>query len=248
MIKSRSLVGIPTRITQFVSHAIWYLLAVFLIPGILLSQDRSDVSGGKANRLREFAEAARAKGKSTVRLPPPEEFTGDPRNLAEALSGSSLIVGKLIAQETVPERSWIATWYKYKIVEFLHKQENTPPGDLSSSDIPPSLLPLRSDEILVHRNVGSVVVEGVNLTTIEDDGTILPPSLPHVLFLVLRDSGKVGLPAYGPQGMFILNADQSLQSGRRTAAAHSTFSDDLVAFYGHSIADLRDAVKQYSRR
>jgi hypothetical protein len=146
----------------------------------------------------------------------------------------------LIAQP-VEERSYlnehdsITTWYKFKILEPVSQ-----PAVAKSFDFiqpPVELLPLNDDEILVPRIGGTLTVDGVKVTRSEHIFPTFKKSRKYLIFVLLDNSIKVGLPDLGPAGVLTINDDNSLTPINDVTLP---LEKELKARYGKSLPEIRE--------
>jgi hypothetical protein len=146
----------------------------------------------------------------------------------------------LIAQP-VEERSYlsehdsITSWYKFKILE--HVSQPAASKSLDFIQPPGDLLPLNDDEIMVPRLGGTVSMDGVEVTRGEHVFPAFEKSKKYLIFVLLDNAMKVGLPDLGPAGVLTINDDNSL-----TPINDVTLSleKELKARYGKSLPEIRE--------
>lgn len=117
----------------------------------------------KGTRIGDAVLKAKAAGRTRASIGLPMGEYAAVRGLAETVSESIPILGRVVAAESTHEGRWdvIWTWYKIKVTDNLCGRS------LRKGPVPPiaprSLLPLNSDEILVRVDGGQIDVEGVRL-------------------------------------------------------------------------------------
>jgi hypothetical protein len=105
----------------------------------------------------------------------------------------------------------IATWYKFRVLESLSTAGKVACPSCTDSDLPSELLPLASDEFLLWKAGGSLVVDGVTIT-MPDPG--FPPfemGREYLLFIAKRPSGVADV-AGGSVGTFTVEKNGHISS------------------------------------
>jgi hypothetical protein len=151
---------------------------------------------------------AKTKGENRAYLPREKvTYEDEVKNLAEAMRHFAAIIATPIQRTSMVYHDSVMTWYKFRIEERL--SEGTPlqcadcfPTDL---EVPPQMLPVASDELLIPRNGGSVKVDGVSLIAEEVSFSQFRISHKYLLFLQIDPSKNVALLKMGPTGVFTMD-------------------------------------------
>ena len=187
--------------------------------------------------LRWRAQQALANGETEISqvLNPSRSSVTD---VAEAISLYSLVVAQPVASVAVENDGTVATWHKFRIIESLTSRPLcTECGPLP--DPPAELGVIASDQLAVPKLSGTMIVDGVTITTEEADFPELLQSQRYLLFVAVDQSKRVATMAIGPAGVYILDENNVLvpvtQNPNHIAAG-------LVAGYGNSLAQLKSAL------
>ena len=146
------------------------------------------------------------------------------------------------------DRESVETWYKVRILETLSEPvrqpgaENLTDSVLSVDQAPVALLPLASDEILVRRGGGSIVIEGVGITEIEADFPDLVLNQPYLLFLMANSTKQVTHVPYGGPGVFGVTGQRNLAA---IVARGNGLADELRNTTGNDVSRLRDRILSF---
>jgi hypothetical protein len=166
--------------------------------------------------LKWHAQQAKAKGEQQVVIPAPIERVAHVTNLDEALSRFHLtaLIGQPVEEKSFAQgEDNIATWYKFKVKEYLSQQSVSECQKCSlPPDVPQEFLPLKDDEILVLKAGGALVLDGVKVINQERDFPEFSNSQEYLLLLDLNLSTKVGRLSIGPYGVFTIDSNGSLKS------------------------------------
>ncbi len=183
---------------------------------------------------------AKEKKAAKVELAPVEEYAAVVTDVEDALAQYTVLVARLAAKKSyVVNDDSISTWNKFKVLEVVSRPTASTAckGCLSGMSVPPDLLPLADDEILVPTSGGSVTVEGVELFS-EDKflGEHFLPSRQYLIFVALDTDSKVGKLRLGPESVFALDDDRLKPVGRRGVG---NLKRDLEAQLGNSLDLLK---------
>lgn len=185
--------------------------------------------------LRWRALQARQNGKTSLRLPAPISLWAVSESLADSLRHTTTVVAQLIASATSHDDYDIYTWRKYRIVEKLSVQPRVPNEPLPK-EIPPSLLPLGSDEFVMAASGGAVDIDGVNIT--QDSEIHIPAGKhQHLIFALFRASGSFALFNYGPSGLFSIDESGTIHASE--GFGKSLLESDLLRRTGGNLSTLR---------
>ena len=194
--------------------------------------------------LQGLAEQAKAKGKHEVTFPTgATHLYGIAQNVDEALSHFSLVVAVVVGRESyVDDSQEIRTWYKFKIVETLRRPPNE---DCSACQValkaPEAMLPLGDDEFLVLKDGGTVVIDGVKITSFDPNFPDLSLSGRYMLFVSLNPATKVNALGMGPHGIYEIDRSDVVEPilKRERHPLH----DDLKARLGRSVNEVRSNIR-----
>ncbi|HEX8139129.1 MAG TPA: hypothetical protein VF544_16290 [Pyrinomonadaceae bacterium] len=195
--------------------------------------------------LKWHAQQAKAKGEQQVVIPAPIERVAHVTNLDEALSRFHLTA---LIGEPVEEKSFaqgednIATWYKFRVKEYLSQQSVSECRTCSlPPDVPQEFLPLKDDEILVLKAGGALAVDGVKVINQERDFPEFSKSQEYLLLLDLNLSTKVGRLSIGPYGVFTIDSNGLLRSVNKKP---HPLKQEMQIRYLDSVERLRANLKE----
>jgi hypothetical protein len=205
-------------------------LALFGIQRQISNQEQNERA--RRGRIPLAIEEAKAKNQREVILPAPIPYYARTTSLDDALVHYTTVIAKPRSQysQFTPLSKEIQTWYKFEVLDFLSQPRNSRCADCSfAKDIPPQLLPVRSDEIVVVRNTGTVVSDGVTVTTSDATFPDFKMNQPYLLFLSLDLETRVGLIEIGPAGVSTIES-----SGETTAVSDKSnkLNNELKTRYG----------------
>lgn len=194
-----------------------FLLALLLItPRVgtpqMLAQSSED------GILSMHAAKAHKNGKSSIEIVPPIELWAEPETLDLALAHNTVVIAQLVASDVTHDRNLIITYHKYKLIEQLSTQASPIDNQALPKEIPPSLLPLEPGEFLVPEVGGTAIIDGITIKEHSDRDGTLPEQQRHLMFLVLKCSGALGLPNYGPGSFFWLDDLDNIQVPNQSGA------------------------------
>ncbi len=164
----------------------------------------------------ERVQLARARGEQRIVMPAnmtlyPVARSAD--ELAELLPRYTVVIARPLEERSyITGENVIGSWHKFKIVETLAQAPPLPA--YASRTIPQELLPIAEDEFVVHREGGTVTVNGVEVT--QNDSSIPPfqASPRYMLLLSLDPTTRIGELPLGPHGILPINPDNSLDARR----------------------------------
>ncbi|HKV36063.1 MAG TPA: hypothetical protein VJP89_17115 [Pyrinomonadaceae bacterium] len=200
--------------------------------------------------IRNKVKTAKTRGQRELRLPPPIPYYSNVRDLDDALGNYSTVIAEPISVHTrlSSDSSRIEAWYKFKLIDFLSHPEK--PHDCGScetiKEIPPEVLPVNENEVLIVRYAGKLEVDGVNVRS--EDLTFPDYQLnqKYLLFLTLDLNSRIASVELGPQGVSLISTDGELHS---IAPNSQKLSQSLKDRYG-KVSTLKDALKfrKFSRQ
>jgi hypothetical protein len=198
--------------------------------------------------LPELAELAKAKGENSVTVPgvatlypnasTPEELNGTLSEyavvVAEPVQEKSYLSSRPHAEGETPSEL-ITSWYKFRILDVI--SEGRPHQSFAVRQLPEELLPVGKDEVLVPKEGGTVVIDGVEVTQPEESVAPFRQGRKYLLILSTDPSTGVSELAFGPQSVLPLAADGSLDRGRD----HHILQRAIKQFHKGSVGELKRA-------
>lgn len=197
----------------------------------------------RENRLQWWAQKARAAGKDQIEVPAPDiEYSGSSptTNLDKALSAYSVVLAQPIQEHTFAGNDEIITWYKFKILESLVKQQ-FPACNGCYPVMPPAGLAVQSpDEFVAARIGGTVVIDGVNVSMTSGFPRLQIGST-YLLFISKYESGGAEIGA-GPDGVFAIDVTDT-DHIRPLRKSQHPLQRDIEAKQSNSLNQLRKYIQ-----
>ncbi|HEY0097646.1 MAG TPA: hypothetical protein VGB76_01720 [Pyrinomonadaceae bacterium] len=194
------------------------------------------IESEKRGTLRQQIAKAKSNGQLELNLSGLIANYEQVKNLDDALTRYTVLIAQPVEERSyLNEHDSITTWYKFKILEPVSQ-----PAVAKSFDFiqpPVELLPLNDDEILVPRIGGTLTVDGVKVTRSEHIFPTFKKSRKYLIFVLLDNSIKVGLPDLGPAGVLTINDDNSLTPINDVTLP---LEKELKARYGKSLPEIRE--------
>lgn len=236
--------------------AIAAALAAVAVAGVITAsttmRQRQEVvdlqNANDAGTVDWYARVAKAKGTTLIVKPGPDgvEFADGIKNLGEAASYYHILVAQPVEKRSFLERQQvlgrnydrIRTWYRFRVIENVGRQELRQCADCPASDfVPAEMLPVQPDEFLIPVGGGTLLVDGVEVFT--------PPIFDfdlyqqYLLFVRMREPGTWGKISVGPGGVFTVNPDKTVTPVNEKE--HSL--KDILKEYKNSVKELKKATK-----
>lgn len=207
-------------------HFVRYLLVVGSTASLLtvatagyFGQISESEKASKAHQaLSRRASDAKAKGQKSVALSVGIEFLPDVPSLSSAIEQHTVVLSQLISQQAVIEDDIrLITWYKFKILEELSGRPSSAIthnlDQIDQNILPNRLLPLsENDEFLVVLAGGTVVIDGVTLTSWHAGSSPFVESQKYLLFLTFSPDRKVAMIPLLANGVFRINNEGVLRT------------------------------------
>jgi hypothetical protein len=160
-------------------------------------------------RLKQRVQKAKEKGETKLELHGWIFNRAQFINLDHTFKGFHLVEAELVSKKSVVEEDeLINTWYKFRIIDTLSKAEIT--YDFSFMKPPPEMMPLQADEILVPVGGGTMMIDGVEVSSGEpgEPGVrAFDENQKYLFFLCVDPATKVGTVDFGAAGVFIMRDD-----------------------------------------
>lgn len=193
--------------------------------------------------LKWHAKKAKEKGEKEVKVATPIYNYATVNSLDEAAAHYYIYIAQPVEIKTVissPKN--ITTWYKFRIIEDLSKENLQFCSTCSSVINPPEdMLPLKENEILIPKAGGTVDIDGVRVTKEENDFPQFSTSHTYLLFLDLDASKKIGKFSMGPNGVFEIASNEEIRSVNEN---RRRLKDEIKNLYGNSLTQLKKKLKK----
>jgi hypothetical protein len=211
------------------------------------NQDQARIAELERSRekgtINWYVQMAKAKGEARIGMPAPIiEYVTHFKDINEALTYYNFLIAQPIEAKTLAyDDNKIVTWYKFKIIRGLSKKklrhcESCP----TPSEAPKEMLPLNPNEILVPKNGGTLVTDGVEVSMRDSLFPEFEISRQYLLVLQIDPSGQVGKIMVGPNAIFTLNPDGSLIPINDRP---HILKEIINTHYGSSIEQLSEGIK-----
>jgi hypothetical protein len=178
---------------------------------------------------------AKAEGKQEIQLLPPIPYYASVNSLDEALVNYSTVLAKPVSVHVQlnSESQNIETWYKMQVVDFLSQPNQSKPCSACRSrqgeTIPPKVFPTQENEFVLVRNTGSLVSDGIKVTSNDATFPDFELNQTYLLFLSLDLTTKIAAIELGPAGVAKVNSDGELAPVNESQAR---LSETLAHTYG----------------
>lgn len=196
-----------------------------ILPLLLLVGTTLALSGGRQQQrteasrtpdeglLARVARQAKSEGKEEVFIPGPRSTPVQISSVEHALSRfTALIAAPVGSKSYIMTPNKIGTWYKFKVVERLSERRLPDCHPCSPPPEPPAeMLPVKEDEILIHRHSGTVVIDGVKVTSREGGFPSFSDSEKYLLFVDLDPTTKIAVLRLGSYGVFNVRPDGAIK-------------------------------------
>lgn len=171
-------------------------------------------------RIRIAAEAAKAKNQREITVPAPIGIYAQVTNLDQALANYTTVIARTVSKHSylTTDSKEIATWYKFEVIDFLSQPRTARCSSCPSlKTMPTEIAPINDNEIVVVRNVGTVIVDDVKVTSISNNFPEFQLKQQYLLFISVDLNTRVGSIELGPAGVSIVEGDGEISPASSTA-------------------------------
>lgn len=188
--------------------------------------------------IDEIVQNASANGQVLVTLPV-QIMHEDVEGFDEARSYYSIVVGQPVSKQSFAVSAYtVETWYKFTITETL--VTNTPHICVESACSLPADLPAAgANEIWLAKAGGAIVRNGVTVDFQWSDFPDFTIGQSYLLFIDLNPNTRVGVPAIGPVGVFMLDNTGTLAS---IFDEETALKSDIASRFGNSLTQIRNTI------
>lgn len=193
--------------------------------------------------LQLLAKQAKAKGEQEISFPTDNLVDyAVSRTADQALSHYSLIVAVLEKQQSyLQQPDDITTWYRFKIIETLHQPLKNGCAECSVMPDPPAdITRAQDDELLITRNGGTIVLDGIKVTVYDPKFPELSLSHKYLLFVYPDPTIRVQFFPMGPLGIYAVGDDDAIEP---LFKVQSALNEDMRARFGNTLTGLRSRLK-----
>ncbi|HKP73814.1 MAG TPA: hypothetical protein VJT82_12805 [Pyrinomonadaceae bacterium] len=220
------------------------LATVLIVVGITWTKSSSQQNVNERGTIAWHVQNAKKSGKKQVEIPAPIPIYAAVNGLDDALARFTTVVAQLVEMKSyVQDRSKIVTWYKFRVLEYLSQPPQSEcPDCLNDIVIPEELRPLQADEFVVSDVGGSVLVDGVEVSSRDSEfRQSFSLSQKYLLFLSLDSSRRVGSLNIGPSAIFTIDSDDVLAPV--TKRPHP-IGQDIEKTSRNSLSRVKEYVRQ----
>lgn len=194
------------------------LIGIFIAGGVVVQQLRSKRNVDEVllkGRIRLAAETAKEKNQSEITIDAPIPYYAGVRDLDEALAKYSTVIARLVSRHSFisSDTKEITTWYKFEVTDFLSQPRamscNSCP---SAKSMPSEITPNKENEILLVRNVGTVVEDGVRVNSVERAFPDFQLNKQYLLFISIDLQTRIASIELGPAGVSIIEPEGQISS------------------------------------
>ena len=191
------------------------LIVVLIVAGYVKSTNNKVLQGTtrlkSRERLKGLVKNAKEKGETSLELHGVISNNAQFTTLADALKAFTLLKVELISKKSiVDDNELISTWYKFRTIDTL--SESKVVYDFSFMMPPPEMLPLQEDELLVSVSGGTVVIDGVEVSSGEPEEPRLSAfdeNQKYLLFLCVDRTTKIATANLGVSGVLAVREDNT---------------------------------------
>lgn len=105
---------------------------------------------------------------------------------------------------------------------------------------PAEMLPIEPDQILVSRDGGDLIINGISLSSSEPRFNAFEMNRKYVLFLIIDATKRVGTILAGPTGTYISNYDDFLQP---FSTESNPLGEEIHRKFNNSLAGLTEYLR-----
>ena len=148
-----------------------------------------------------YVARTKAEGRSSIVIPASHGIPAVLRTLEDALKFYSAVIVMPEAKSAgALDRFHIGTWYKMKVVDWIY--QHAPQDDVDRGATPDAFKPVAKDELVTYVHGGSIVMEGVNLSTPFSTIPELSLGQKYLLFILVDPTGQFGYLHAGVNAVF----------------------------------------------
>lgn len=193
--------------------------------------------------LKWHVKRAKERGEKEVKVATPIYNYATVTGLDEAAAHYYIYIAQPLESKTITSSPKnITTWYKFKVIEDLSRENLQVCSTCSSVINPPEeMLPLKANEILIPKAGGTIDIDGIRVTKEENDFPQFSMSHTYLLFLDLDRSRKVGRFSMGPNGVYKIDSNDQIRSVNEKPRR---LKDEIKNLYGNSLTQLKKKLKK----
>ena len=191
------------------------IIAVVVLLGIGQAWSRYQSKKEALLDINEKVRVAKTKGERELRVPAPIPYYATVSSLDDALGNYSTVIAEptFVHTRLSSNAERVEAWYKFKIIDFLSEPEKPHLcGSCESvKNVPPEMLPIKEDEVLVVRGAGNLEVDGIKVSYEDLSFPNYHLNQQYLLFAIIDFNSRIASIELGPQGVSLVTSDGELQ-------------------------------------
>lgn len=188
--------------------------------------------------IDDLVQKANANGELLVTAPMDVMHEGV-EGFDDARTHYSMVVAQAVSKQSYAVSAYnIETWYKFTVTETL--LTNAPHicvDDVCS--LPADLPAAGANELWLAKSGGTIVRNGVTVDFQFNDFPDFNIGQKYLLFIDFNQSTRVGVPAIGPVGVFMVDNNGTLAS---IFNEDTGLKSDLSSRFGNSLSQIRNSI------
>ncbi len=218
-------------------------LCIALILGLQQFKSNKEIKESiRRGRVAVAVEDAKAEHRSEAELRAPIAYYASVKDLDDALANYSTIIARPVFQfsQLDPDSKEVETWYRFEILDFLSEPKSPACKEcLFAKNIPQQIGPIQPDEIVLVKNTGTVLSEGIKVSASDPAFPDFKLHQRYLLFLMIDQHNRFGRLDLGPDGVSQIEDDNNLTA---LVAKGAKLNSELRARYG-TIDQIRTNLK-----
>jgi hypothetical protein len=201
----------------------------------------AQIGSPEPGSIDALAQAANSNGETMVTAPI-MPFHEDVEGFDEAKVAYTVVVAQAVSSQSYAISDFnIETAVTFNVTETL--KSNSPHLCVSGTcAVPAGVAAPAANQLLLLRAGGSIVRNGV---TVNQEWAELPdftPGQSYMLFIDYDSSNRVGVPALGPVGVFLVSSAGTVSSLITDPDKASGLQDDITERYANSLSQIRSVL------
>jgi len=188
--------------------------------------------------IDDLVQNATANGEVFVSVPI-EVAHEDVAGFDEAMNYYSIVVAETLSKQTLAVSAYdTETWFKFAITEILSTKQ--PHVCVSGAcSLPATLSAPSQNELWLSKAGGAIVRNGVTINLEWKDFPDFTIGQKYLLFIDLNQSTRVGVPAIGPVGVFMVDDSGTIAS---VFDEETSLKSEIASRFGNSLGQIRNTI------